>query len=377
MNGPPGRKEAPQLVGANGGAISEGSGGTASPRNQGQTGSYVNSPKGATEHASADTVTKDHPAVETDGGTGDGRNGAEGAARPLRSFTCPPIVQLHPTNSWKQGANARRIVQMEVSGAIQLYGAEHVGLLTIGCPGGDRIKDVKEFSKRFDSFNSHCLAGAFRQWLAVIQRHKDGTIHAHIVVVGFQPLGAGQYFCEKRRRLCVPPSAHCRGLWDRFNPEKMAGYGLGVANLLPVQDPESCGRYVTRYVARELGSRRPEDRNVRLVRYSQSWRRVVHGPFSWSDWAARRAKHRAQEMGRRLWGSFEAMERDVGAHWKFRLRRSLYCGEEYGAMMTAVERELEFYGGPLFAIDERWARFDQRLKIMAAGGETFGNPGLY
>jgi hypothetical protein len=266
---------------------------------------------------------------------------------------------------------------MEVSGAIQLYGAEHVGLLTIGCPGGDRIKDVKEFSKRFDSFNSHCLAGAFRQWLAVIQRHKDGTIHAHIVVVGFQPLGAGQYFCEKRRRLCVPPSAHCRGLWDRFNPEKMAGYGLGVANLLPVQDPESCGRYVTRYVARELGSRRPEDRNVRLVRYSQSWRRVVHGPFSWSDWAARRAKHRAQEMGRRLWGSFEAMERDVGPHWKFRLRRSLYCGEEYGAMMTAVERELEFYGGPLFAIDERWARFDQRLKIMAAGGETFGNPGLY
>jgi hypothetical protein len=243
-----------------------------------------------------------------------------------------------------------------------MHGAEYCGLLTIGCPGDERIKDVREFSRRFDSFNSHCLAGRFSQWLCVIQRHKDGTIHAHIVVVAREPLGAGSYWNEKRRRRCVPPSAACRALWEVFNPERMKGFGLGIANLLPVQDPESCGRYVTRYVARELGSRRPEDRLVRLVRYSQSWRRIVHGPFSWSDWAARRARHRAEVVGKALWGSFDGMVRDVGPMWRFHLRRTLYCGEEFGALVDAAERELEFYDGPRFVLERMWELNDRRLK---------------
>ena len=64
----------------------------------------------------------------------------------------------------------------------------------------------------------------------------------------------------------------------------MGGYGLGVANLMPMQgEAEGLGRYVARYVARELGTRKKEDRQARLVRYSQSWERVVVGPFSWCD----------------------------------------------------------------------------------------------
>ena len=313
-------------------------------------------------------VTRDVLGCGSEGpeaGRGGEDGGAAGGGSPSpRPFTCPPIGQLHPSNSWKSGTNAKRIVQMEVAGAIQLHGAEFVGLLTLGCPGDDRISDVKEFSKRFDSFNANCLTGRFKQWLAIIQRHKDGTIHAHVVVVGHERLGAGGYWSEKRRRHCVPPTAHCRALWEVFSPSRMAGYGLGVANLLPVQDPESCGRYVTRYVARELGTRKGVDRFVRLVRYSQSWHRVVHGPFSWSDWSARRALHRAHDAGTRLWGSFDAMVRDVGPCWKFHLRRTLYCGDEYGSLLAATENDLEYFNGPRFALEENWRKADARLAEM-------------
>jgi len=257
------------------------------------------------------------------------------------------------------------VIELEVSGAVALFGPRRVGLLTIGCPGNDRVKDVEEFSKRINSFNTNLLQGRFVQWLAVIQRHKDDTIHAHIVVVSEYNLGHPAYWNEKRHKWCAAPTDYCRELWAVFTPERMAGYGLGVANLLPIQDAEAAGRYVARYVGRQLGSRKREDRHVRLVRYSQSWHRVVHGPFTWADWRAKRARRRAEELGVQFWGTVARMEADVGPAWKWRLRRTLYCSQlEYDCLRTAVDHDLESYGGVEFALADAWARCDVRAKEM-------------
>jgi len=157
-----------------------------------------------------------------------------------------------------------------------------------------------------------------------------------------------------------PASQACRDLWDVFTPEAMGRYGLGVANLLPVRDGQGAGRYLARYVGRQLGTRQKGDRGARLVRYSQSWQRAVMGPFSWCDGRAQRAKERAKQLATSLWKSPLAMAMDCGRNWRWKLMRTLYCSQlVYDALIVEAERELEFYGGPLFALDEIWAKFDR------------------
>jgi hypothetical protein len=262
---------------------------------------------------------------------------------------------------------------------------------------------MEEFSRRFDSFNSHVLAGVFVQWIVVIQRHKDGCPHAHMVVVYSEPLGSVKaHWHPLKRRWFRRWTDDLKALHEKFRPEVMAGYGLGVANLLPIGDPEGAGRYVARYAARELGARRKEDKGARLVRFSQSWDRTVLGPFTWFDARARRANRRASELAKLFWGSFEAMEKDFawsrsaswmprarlacgwpegkapdifdppvpvpiasshGSTWKWYLRRTLYCSaDDYSTINVHAELSLEFYNGPRTALEAAWSYLDRERK---------------
>jgi hypothetical protein len=222
------------------------------------------------------------------------------------------------------------------------------------------VQDQTEFSSRIHSFNTNLLSKRFRQTLTVIQRHKDGTLHAHIVVVCDRPLGGALYWHEKRKRMCRRVTGECREEWLVFNPAKMKGYGLGVANLMPLQgDAESLGRYVARYVARELGTRKSKDKQARLVRYSQSWARVVYGPFSSCDCRAKRARKRAVELADTLWEGWGDMVRDLGPKWKWHLVRFLYCNDnDYERLLRSAERDLDFFGGPKFALDSQLASLE-------------------
>lgn len=244
------------------------------------------------------------------------------------------------------------------------FGREHVGMLTFSsCGGENRTNDMAEFARRFDSFNANCLAGVFECWLAVIQRHRDGAPHCHMIVVHREALGGPMYFRKDQKAWWCNATKGCQGLWGHFTPERMGAYGLGVARLHPIRDADAAGAYVARYVSRELGKRRPEDRGARLVRYSQSWPRVVVGPFSWADWRVKQARDRAEEAGRLLWGSFDRMRSDVGPCYKFHLRRLLYCSRDtYRSVLMATEHDLEYFGGPRFALDAQWALLDKRVE---------------
>jgi hypothetical protein len=170
------------------------------------------------------------------------------------------------------------------------------------------------------------------------------------------------YWHEKRKKMCRRVTQECREEWKIFNPARMGGYGLGVANLMPMQgEAEGLGRYVARYVARELGTRKKEDRQARLVRYSQSWERVVVGPFSWCDVRAKRARKRAGELAESLWGGWQIMIRDIGPKWQWHLMRVLYCNEsDYELLKSAVSHDLEYYGGAKFALDHQVALLDAK-----------------
>jgi hypothetical protein len=362
VNGPPGQKEAPQLVDANGGASVKG------PRAEG----FVVKPNEV--GCSLPVNSRSQPGASMSvmqGGPGEGGGCAEGAPPPPRALTCPPIVQLSPSASaggaWKQGKNAARIIEIEISAACQRYGIEHVGMITFSSCGGDRrTLQMPEFSKRFDSFNKNCLGGVFVCWLAVIQRHKDGAPHAHMIVVSREVLGGPLHWRKDKKQWWCAATDACKALWDVFTPDRMAAYGLGVLRLHPIRDGDAAGAYVARYVSRELGTRRKEDRGARLVRYSQSWQRVVVGPFTWADWRATRARRRGEKLGERLWGSMSKMVADLGPCWRWHLRRSLYAQDlVFDCLLAAVEHDLEYFHGPRFALDQRWEQHDIRAAECA------------
>lgn len=369
MNGPPGQKEAPEFVGANGGASVKGLvvEGFAVDANQGQIILPVNFPRNGGAHRVRDW-------------TGAGEVGGDAAGVPPtpRPLTCPPIVQLSPSSgsggAWKQGKNAARIIEIEISAACQRYGIEHVGMITFSSCGGDgRTLQMPEFSKRFDSFNKNCLGGVFVCWLAVIQRHKDGAPHAHMIVVSREVLGGPLHWRKDKKQWWCAATDACKSLWDLFTPERMAAYGLGVLRLHPIRDGDAAGAYVARYVSRELGTRRKEDRGARLVRYSQSWQRVVVGPFTWADWRATRARRRGEEVAKKLWGSMGKMLVDLGPCWKWHLRRTLYAPQgSFDTLIAATEHDLEYFNGPRFALDQQWERHDKRAKEAAEWAEYWG-----
>jgi hypothetical protein len=240
-----------------------------------------------------------------------------------------------------------------------MFGPERVGMLTLSFP--DPVHDMSEASRRFDSFNSNALAGRYVQWLVVVQRHKTHGIHFHLCIVTEKDIRGNLDFRALRCRDYLSANAALRAEWS-FYRDALPRYGFGRHELLPMRgDSVSFGRYLSRYLARELGTRRADDRGHRMVRYSQSWRRIVRGAFSWNDIRAVRARSRAEKITCVLWGTHWKMVRDVGPAWRWHLRRTLYCDNDlFRVVLALAEHDLEYYRGAQFALDEAWATIDRQ-----------------
>jgi hypothetical protein len=230
-------------------------------------------------------------------------------------------------------------------------------MLTLGCP--DEVLEMDEFQRRYNSLMTHFVRERFIQTAAVIQRYRHG-IHAHLAVVTDWDMRGRLDFKALKRRDYRSAPQRLRQEWKLFR-EVLPGYGFGRHELLPMYgDSSGLGRYLARYLVRELGTRRRGDKRHRLVRYSQSWERCVVGQFTWCDRRAKRAMERAEELAKRLWGTWGRMIWDIGPNWRYKLMRTLYCGDEYHLIVMAAEHDLEFYGGPLFALGEAWKAADLR-----------------
>jgi hypothetical protein len=159
---------------------------------------------------------------------------------------------------------------------------ERLLVVTITFP--DDVKGAGEAYRRLHSFFTNIFSPRFPVWIMGIHRHKDGRIHAHLVVVVSVDVRTGFDFEAVKRRDYRSVGAWLRGQWTYFRD--LTNYdgghsdhrysGIGRMELKPVEkDGPSAACYAASYGAKQLGKRWPEDRGVRLVRFSRALQKLI------------------------------------------------------------------------------------------------------
>ena len=290
---------------------------------------------------------------------------ARSAARPAPPpLPCLPSEQLNQRGGKTHRQAARRLV-VEVGAMAAKFGIERLGFLTFTF--ADDVRAIKEAQRRFNSLNSHAMKGRYLAWVAVVQRHHDGRIHLHLVVVCEEDIRTGFNFAAVKRREYWSASAYLRAEWA-FWRKAAPKYGFGRTELLPVRtDVDRFGAYVARYLAKQFGTRR-EEKGARLVRYSKGWR-TVYGRFSWVGDRERKitADQRLEEIFRtlRIRSGADAEWR-WGRGWKRHFLRILYCNTDtYFSILCTVERWQETCDAVTIHIEEAFAELDARAAKWA------------
>jgi len=303
--------------------------------------------------------------LEQTGAADGGADAREARAAPRLGLPCHTSEQLNqtpssptPVRGGKSQRLARLRVELEICGMVARWGAERIGFLTFTF--ADDVQTIAEAQRRFNSLNSHALAGRYPEWVAVVQRHQDNRIHFHLVVVMAEDIRTGFDFDAVHRRDYSSASAYLKAEWS-FLRSTLPEYQFGRHELLPIKNPQGFGTYVARYVGRTLHTR-GDEKGARLVRFSKGFRRCVCGPFSKVDLIEKRARDRQPAIVAALgYQSQDALESDLGPSWRYHLARLRYCDQwTFSNVLTAIERSLEFYGGRSFVIAEEFRIVDAR-----------------
>ncbi len=187
----------------------------------------------------------------------------------------------HPLNEYQSNHRKTAFALKEnILAMVVLFGLARIGMLTLTF--ADHVTDPKEARRRFNSLATHVLKGRYVCWLAVFERQKSGRIHFHVLVAFAEgDIRTGVNFEELEREIYTSASPQLRAEWA-FWRETAPAYGFGRTELLPVKKTgEIIGKYVGKYIAKHIANRLPEDKGVRLVRYSQTFTRVVGTRFGW------------------------------------------------------------------------------------------------
>jgi len=146
------------------------------------------------------------------------------------------------------------------------HGIERLGFLTltfaryITCP--------KEAQRRFNSLVSNVIKQRYREYLGVMERQRSGRIHFHLLIVVLADIRTGFNWAEVSQRNYSSAGPELRQEWTFWRRTAKA-YGFGRTELLPVKsNVEAMAKYVGKYIGKHIDTRLPEDRGVRLVRYS-------------------------------------------------------------------------------------------------------------
>ncbi|HUD75532.1 MAG TPA: hypothetical protein VMQ76_10700 [Terracidiphilus sp.] len=187
-------------------------------------------------------------------------------------------------------------IYQNIAYAVACWGAERVGFLTLTVgdwmpdasrPSGrrfDKLHDRKEASRRFNSLLTHFIKRRYRCGIIVTERHKDGALHFHLVIVLESDIRTGIDM-----KACFPTRDKAgNDLWEpdySTRPEALGRewalwreraecYGFGRANLQPMKgSAEALGRYTGKYVSKAWEYRCDDDKGGRVVRYFGDWKR--------------------------------------------------------------------------------------------------------
>ncbi|MFA6546643.1 MAG: hypothetical protein WCS99_19660, partial [Limisphaerales bacterium] len=173
----------------------------------------------------------------------------------------------------------------------ETFGNEHIGFLTLtlgDVDAGGRFRNLrnrKEAQRRFHSLLTNEIARRYRCGVTVTERHRNGGIHFHLVVVCREDIRGDIDFAA-----CFPP----KDIWGRpqYAPDYATAnaalkrewaywrrtakhYGFGRHQLQPMRsNGEALGRYLGAYLRKDWDHRLPEDKGARCVRYFGHWSRV-------------------------------------------------------------------------------------------------------
>jgi len=162
------------------------------------------------------------------------------------------------------------ILKESVQALSERYGIHRLGFLTLTF--ADHVIDAREAQKRLNSLLSHVIKPRYREYLGVMERQRSGRIHYHLLVVLDADIRSGVDFGELAvgRYTSAPESLRAEWAFWRRTARR---YRFGRTELLPVKSNiEAMAKYVGKYISKHIEARTPEDKGVRLVRYSKGAR---------------------------------------------------------------------------------------------------------
>jgi hypothetical protein len=270
--------------------------------NSGTQSSEVKRAEPENEHDCSPVLRRN---IQSSGGT-EGPGAARRDAPPASGLPCHNSnscieekgFKPEPLSPYRKKSRHRLI--MAVEGMVKRHGINRVGLLTLsfGVPGSgrgseetrelrERAKDLDFVQARWHSFASNVIAKRYEDWICVLEPHKDGVWHLHVVVVTKADIRTGTDI-ETLSNYKVPywqrRGKHLRNEalaaeWRALR-ETCCKYRFGRAELLPVKKTgEALARYVAGYLSKSFGLI-PSGRKHRLVRYSRCLGQKITMQFS-------------------------------------------------------------------------------------------------
>jgi hypothetical protein len=247
----------------------------------------------------ADAVESNHLAsgVHESFATGNGLAPDAAEPRPVAALPC------HKSNNCTNRNNEstveslspyhrkarHRLIQV-IEWMVREYGLNHVGLMTLtfGVPGSGRgseatrelreqAKDLSFVQERWHSLNSHVIAKRYPIWVCVLETHKDGVWHFHVVVVTKADIRTGTnveiitnydlpFWMRRGKPLRNDALAK---EWYTLR-KTCCKYRFGRVELVPIRKTgEALARYIAGYLSKSLKGMKA-GRRKRLVRMSRN-----------------------------------------------------------------------------------------------------------
>jgi hypothetical protein len=245
------------------------------------------------------------PAVAIlDDDTGPGRCGPPGppaaALSCLNSNSCTEKREIkhERLSPFRRKSRLRLIIAVEW--LVRKYGLNHVGMLTLtfGVPGSgkgseetrvlrEKAKDLEFVQKRWHSFATHIVSKRYDDWVCVLETHRDGVWHFHVVVATKIDIRTGTDI-ETLSNYSLPAWMRSR---KQLRSDALAAewtelrkicckYHFGRSQLLPIKkNGEAVARYVAGYLSKSW-ARVPPGRKSRLVRFSRGLSGSISMRFS-------------------------------------------------------------------------------------------------
>ena len=235
------------------------------------------------------------------------------------------IETLSPPALSTQHRKSAFVLNASILKLADKFGIECLGFLTLTF--SQNITCPKEAQRRLNSLISNVIKQRYLEYLGVMERQKSGRIHYHLLVVLSVDIRTGFDFAEIACQNYSSANSSLREEWSfwRMTSKK---YGFGRTELLPVKtNIEAMAKYVGKYISKHVEVRLPEDKGVRLVRYSKGARagttRFMFNTEGSTEWRRKvatfaeivKTRHPDEEIS-----SLSDLTRVLGKRWAYHHR---------------------------------------------------------